>query len=138
MHEDAVVDTLRLIADAYPQGIGLLSAGTGALVDTQYAVAAAEGVALNAGSSIHPGVDFGMQSLANLRGCAGAMAHGDGPGISLLLLIAGSLVDREVTLVLRARITDVGIIDNGGLSKARCAAKHGDNQQLTIHLNGLP
>ena len=67
-----------------------------------------------------------------------SMANGDGPGVGLLLQIAGRLVDREVALVLRARIVDVGVIDDGRLGEGRCTAKHGDNQQRTIHLNGLP
>lgn len=47
LHEDAVVDALRLSAEADAQGIGLLGIGTGALVDTQCATAVAECVALN-------------------------------------------------------------------------------------------
>ncbi|MNY65939.1 hypothetical protein D3C86_2032940 [compost metagenome] len=66
------------------------------------------------------------------------MANGDGPGVGLLLLIAGRLVDREIALVLHARTVDVGVIDDGRLGKGRCTAKHGDNQQRAIHLNGPP
>lgn len=138
LHEDAVVDTLRLFTDADPQGIGLLVAGTRALVYAQNTVAMAEGVALNAGSSIHPGVDLRIQPLANLSGRAGRIANGDGPGVGLLLLIARGLVDREVALVLTTGPVDVGVIDDGWLSKARRTAKHGDNQQFAIHLIGLP
>lgn len=53
LHEDAVVDTLRLVTDADAQCIRLLVTRAGALVHAQGTVAATEGVALNAGAGIH-------------------------------------------------------------------------------------
>ncbi|MNT92430.1 hypothetical protein D3C72_2337160 [compost metagenome] len=87
---------------------------------------------------IDPGIDNGAQPLANIRGRAGVTANGEGPGVRLLLQVAGCLVDPDVALVLRARIVDGGVINDGGLGEGRCTAKHGDHQQRTIHLNGLP
>ncbi|CAI8824261.1 hypothetical protein EMIT0P294_10833 [Pseudomonas sp. IT-P294] len=138
MLEDAVVNTLRLRTNADAQCVGLLVAGARALVHAQCAVAVAEGVALDAGLSIDPGIDHRAQPLANLCGRVGIMTNGKSTGIGLLLLVARSLVDREVALVLSARSVDVGVVDDRRLGECRCTAKHGDNQQRTIHLNGLP
>ena len=46
LHEDAVVDALRLSTEADAQCVGLLGAGPGALVDPQRAAALAESIAL--------------------------------------------------------------------------------------------
>ncbi|MNN78419.1 hypothetical protein D3C81_1949770 [compost metagenome] len=85
LHEDAVVDTLRLSTEADTQCVGLLVAGAGALVDAQRAAAVAEGVALDAGMGIDGRVDTGAQALANLGGRVGVMANGEGPHVGLLL-----------------------------------------------------
>ena len=105
MLEDAVVETLRLCTDSDVHRVGLLVAGTGALVDTQNAVAITEGVAADGCLGVYRRIDLAAQPLANLGGGTGVLANRDGTGIGLLLQVAGSLeavVDHDPAVHLHA------------------------------------
>lgn len=96
LHEDAVVDALRLGTEAYAQCIGLLGVGAGALVHPEGTAAVAEGVATDARAGIHRRGCGGVQALADQRSGACPGPHGEGAGVGLLLLVTGCLVDRQV------------------------------------------
>ncbi|MCP6134666.1 hypothetical protein NL393_36365, partial [Klebsiella pneumoniae] len=84
-----------LRADTDAQRVGLLGIGPGTLVHAQGTTAMAEGIAADLRAGVAGRVGQGVQALFDLVVGTGAWADCEGAGVGLLLLVAGSLVDRH-------------------------------------------
>ncbi|WP_207934890.1 hypothetical protein [Pseudomonas aeruginosa] len=108
MRENAVIQAFRAVAETQPEGVDLLVAEAGALVDAEDA-AAAQRRPRDAGAGRDRLAGVELQMLALVAADEGRGAYRDDTNVALLLGVAGGLVEGEVAAVGAAGI-DAGAI----------------------------